>query len=111
MRSDGGRAVGVRVLLLLLALVGCAWAARHALANLWLSATDGDYRVPATASWWQFEPTVMNPGSGGWWLYGEDAEHYYHFRGTGTPPYRSISRAAASTCQGFDPRRVETWCG
>jgi hypothetical protein len=106
MRSSVGWALGV------LALLGLALssAGRHSLVNLWLSATDSDYLVPDSSTWARFKPTVMNPGSGGWWLYGEDPSRYYHFIGSGSPPYRAISREAAHACAGFDPHRVETWC-
>ena len=50
----------------------------------------------------------MNAGSGGWWIYGEDASRYYHHEGHA--PAREISRKAARHCPGFDPHQVETWC-
>lgn len=79
-------------------------------ANLWRMLTDSDYRVPEQASLWSFKPTVMNPGSGGWWLYGEDGHHYFHYGGDGAHPYRIITRQAARACKGFDARQVQTWC-
>ena len=83
---------------------------RIGLVNLWLSATDSEYHVPATSTWLGFVPTVMNAGSGGWWIYGEDAEHYYHHAPDGTQPYRAIRRQDAQACAGFDAHRVDTWC-
>lgn len=90
-----------------MAVAALAWP--PLLTNLWLSLTDNDYAVPAESSHWQFRPTRMNTGSGGWWVYGEDRTHYYHFTG-GSPAYQAISRDAAARCPGFEPQQVSTWC-
>jgi hypothetical protein len=78
--------------------------------NVWLSVTDRDYQVPADSSLLDFQSTKLNPGSGGWWVYGEDRTRFYAFTGAGSPPYRSIGREAALACRGFDPRDLATWC-
>ena len=78
--------------------------------NLWFLATDPVYVMPAESSVFRFKPTVMNPGSGDWWLYGEDGLYYFAFTGEGRPPYRSITRARAAACEGFIATDVEAWC-
>ena len=77
--------------------------------NVWLSATDSDYRIPPQSSVFTFRATRMNPGSGGWWLYGEDDERYYASDGD---PGRvvAIDKADAARCVGFDPLEASGWC-
>ncbi len=90
-----------------LALLGVA---TPLLGNVWLSATDGDFRVPQASSLIAFRATQMNPGSGGWWLYGEDGERYYS--SDGDPDHVVVmERSAAAGCAGFDPHDITTWCG
>jgi hypothetical protein len=96
-----------RAALLIAVLIGIG---TNLWSNLWLTLTDREYLIPPQSSLWWFEPTHMNPGSGGWWLYGEDRDHYYHFTGEAGNPFRVISRHAARACAGFDPRQVRTWC-
>jgi hypothetical protein len=104
-----GRASGVLLglvaVLVIMGLFGTRW-----LSNLWLSFTDKEYVVPAESSALSFTPTVMNPGSGEWWLYGEDRHNYYHFLGSADGAYRKISRDGARACKGFDPHDHTTWC-
>jgi len=45
--------------------------------NLWLIVTENYYKIPKESSIFTFEPTKMNEGSGGWWIYGEDNLNYY----------------------------------
>ncbi len=108
MKSRRAAAIAAAALLTLV-LAAAALNTRLAV-NLWLLATDSEYIVPSQSHLASFVPTLMNPGSGGWWLYGEDQDHYYHFVGAGLPPYRYISRAAAGNCPGFDRHRHESWC-
>ena len=56
-----------------------------------------------------FNPTVMNEGSGDWWIYGED-HRYYYFIGDGRGRYKMFPKERAQSCQGFDPTRSDTWC-
>lgn len=106
MRSSASRVlIGLAAALVMLGLLSTRW-----LSNLWLSATDREYVVPAESSALSFTPTVMNPGSGEWWLYGEDRRYYYHFLGRPDQAYRKISRDGARACKGFDPHDHTTWC-
>ena len=50
------------------------FAAQTFLMNSWLLLTEYAYFIPAESSMWRFEATVMNPGSGEWWLYGQDGK-------------------------------------
>lgn len=108
MRSKAAVAA-VAVAAALVAVIAFAAPASRALLNGWSVLTGRGYVVPAESSVFAFEPTLMNPGSGEWWLYGEDARHYFHFTGTGAPPYTKIARSAAARCRGFDRHDVGTW--
>ncbi|HAK61594.1 MAG TPA: hypothetical protein DCO77_14665 [Nitrospiraceae bacterium] len=66
------------------------------LENGWHLLTGRGYKIPAESSIFSFKPTVMNSGSGEWWLYGEDSTHYYYLDNN-----TKISREAAETCRGF----------
>lgn len=94
------------VLLVIIVLAGSIWP--RFFMNTWLELTDADYRIPAESSRARFKPTVMNTGSGGWWVYGEDVDNYYHSEGGAA--YRKLGRAAAAACAGFQPQDVQTWC-
>ncbi|HAS52743.1 MAG TPA: hypothetical protein DCS42_00780 [Nitrospiraceae bacterium] len=79
-------------------------------SNVWLLAIDPLFVIPRQSSIFSFEPTVLNPGSGDWWLYGEDGEHYYHFTGERPCPVVSYPQKLASECPGFEPLNYATWC-
>lgn len=104
-KGKGALAVVVTVLL----LAGASVVASRAVSNGWSLLTGRGYVIPAESSLFAFDATVMNKGSGEWWLYGEDGRYYYHFTGSGAPPYLKIDRAAAERCRGFDRHREETW--
>ncbi len=78
--------------------------------NTWQILTSRGYVIPAESSVFTFVPTVMNEGSGEWWLYGEDGNFYYHFVGSPEIPYMKISRDHAKRCKGFDSKDYKTWC-
>jgi len=79
-------------------------------SNVWQLLTSREYIVPGESSIFTFRPTVMNEGSGEWWLYGEDAHYFYHFIGSPTISYMKISRSQAVACKGFDSQDYKTWC-
>ncbi len=78
-----------------------------AFTNMWglLIDTQDIYFIPQGSSLFTFRPTVMNPGSGDWWLYGEDNRYYYYFEED-----IKISKQAAPACQGFLKDDHSTWC-
>lgn len=67
----------------------------------------GSFFVPAESDIWSFKVTKSNPGSGSWWLSGEDHRHYYALSEQ-KPEYIYIRRD--NNCPSFDPQRLETWC-
>src|SRR5262245_17907316 len=77
--------------------------------NLWLLLTGNGYEIPEESSVLWFNPTVMNDGSGDWWIYGED-HTYYYFIGDGHGRYKMFPKEREQSCRGFDPTRYETWC-
>ncbi|SHN57606.1 hypothetical protein [Desulfovibrio litoralis] len=68
---------------------------------------DPEYIVPKESSFISFRVTIMNPGSGDWWIYGEDKKNYYYYYGLGN--YAAISRE--NTCPNFKKLDYRTWCG
>ncbi len=78
--------------------------------NLWFLAIDPVYMIPRESSIFVFKPTVMNAGSGDWWIYGEDGNNFYHFTGESPSSYLSYPRKLAAQCTGFQPTNHDTWC-
>ena len=75
------------------------------LENGWHLLTGRGYAIPDSSSVFSFRPTVMNPGSGEWWLYGEDNTYYYYFDDA-----TKISKQDAEDCLGFKADDHMTWC-
>lgn len=99
--------LAVFVGLLILLLLGLSF---QPVGNAWFLMTDSVFIIPKESSVWRFSPTVMNDGSGDWWLYGEDGVHFYHFVGGESVSYLLFPREAVKDCTGFDPHDVNTWC-
>lgn len=78
--------------------------------NLWCLLIDPVYMIPMESSIFVFEPTVMNPGSGDWWIYGEDGNNFYYFTGEYSSPYVVYPKKLAAQCTGFQPANHDTWC-
>jgi hypothetical protein len=94
-----------RFLLMGFALVCGIYLLVGATPNLLGLLTDSEYFVPAGSTVFTFRPTVMNPGSGDWWIYGEDSHYYYYFEDG-----IKVSKQTADMCQGFSRSDVTTWC-
>ena len=80
--------------------------------NSWLLLTDGGsggYFIPGESSVFTFTATEMNPGSGGWWLRGEDGNNLYAVVGS-EPGYVVFPKAATARCHGFVETDPKTWC-
>jgi len=60
--------------------------------------------IPTESSPCRFTPTVMNNGSGDWWIYGEDDENYYYFTGSAEKPYVAMPKVNALDCTGFNTK-------
>jgi len=100
-------AVGV---LLALATGALVVTGGNVVPNTWLLITEPTNVIPRESSVWRFTPTVMNTGSGDWWIYGKDAENYYYFTGFDDQPYIAISKIDATGCAGFNSEDFRTWC-
>lgn len=96
----GAAALGIAFLLMPFSPVG----------NVLATIMDPVYIIPKESSVWTFHPTVMNSGSGDWWLYGEDSRHFYHFIGSEEVEYVVFPRQSAAGCEGFDPHHIDSWC-
>jgi hypothetical protein len=80
--------------------------------NLWGLVTGAGYAIPSESSIFTFRATVMNDGSGEWWMYGEDRRNFYGVPEKGAPPagYLVFPRGRVGECPGFSARDVTTWC-
>ena len=99
-----------RVILILVLVVVLITASWNGLINGWHIATGRGFIVPKESSIFQFHATVMNEGSGEWWVYGEDSNFYYYFTGDSTMPYIKYNKQMALTCKSFDRLNHLTWC-
>ncbi len=105
--------LGSPLLLVCLALAGGATYilfCTHFLLNSFLLLAEPVYIIPAESSIFSFNMTEQNPGSGDWWLYGEDAGHYYAYIGSAEVEYHAFPREKVNLCPGFDSRNSSTWC-
>lgn len=102
--------VALATVVLAIAVLSWLSLATPALANAMGLAAEKVYIIPEESSLWRFRPTVMNRGSGDWWLYGEDADYYYHFEGSKEVAYHAFRRSDVSQCPNFEPHNYETWC-
>jgi hypothetical protein len=84
----------------------------HFFSNIWLILTDGrDYQIPAGSNIFTFHPTVMNSGSGGWWIYGEDHQFYYYFLDENKKDSPlAMSKQKSNTCINFNSVDYKSWC-
>lgn len=78
--------------------------------NAWFLLIDSAYIIPKESTVFTFKPTVMNAGSGDWWIYGEDKKFYYYFTGDEAIPYSSYLKEDAKKCSGFKSDDYSTWC-
>lgn len=64
--------------------------------------------IPERSSILFFEPTVIDEGSGGYWIYGEDNTNYYYFLNDVENTYMFINKNI--NCINFDKQNFNTWC-
>ncbi|MBI2271383.1 MAG: hypothetical protein HYU69_13650 [Bacteroidetes bacterium] len=80
-------------------------------SNSWGLITGQGFIIPAESSIVNFKVTMMNNGSGEWWLYGEDNNYYYttmvNDNGKG---YCAIPKSDTFQCIGFDKFNYKAWC-
>lgn len=94
-----------RTILVGLAILCGVYLLARAAPNLLGLISDPEYFIPPGSTLFTFRPTMMNPGSGDWWIHGEDSRYYYYFEND-----LKISRQTARTCQGFVWDDTTTWC-
>lgn len=98
----------LRIMTALVAVLTFLALTTPVLSNALMLLMDRVNFIPAESSIWTFEPYEINQGSGSWWVYGEDAHHYYYFSYEPNAPYLAFARN--TECPGFDPRDFRTWC-
>ena len=96
-------------LLLVFVIVIVVLVFSNAIINGIFSISDSFYIIPKESSYNSFESTLMNEGSGGWWIYGKDDSKYYFFSGDEEKPYVFIDRDKAKTIEDFNPHDIATW--
>jgi hypothetical protein len=79
-------------------------------SNVWLLLTGEEFEIPVESSIFTFHASILNDGSGDWWLYGEDERNYYWYTGQPSRAYVAYSKIRAMNCRGFDPHNEATWC-
>lgn len=94
-----------KTILIGLAIICGFYLLARATPNLLGLFFDPEYFIPEGSTVFTFRPTVMNDGSGDWWIYGEDNRYYYYFEDD-----LKLSKQAAEACQGFLKDSVATWC-
>jgi hypothetical protein len=90
-----------------LTLIGLALT--QAPQNAWRAATSRAFFVPPESSMFSFRVTEENPGSGEWWLRGEDDQAYFALHAS-QPVYLVLPRSEAARCPGFSPADQRSWC-
>lgn len=78
-------------------------------SNVWSLITGRGYFIPLESSVFTFKVLVNNPGSGEWWLRGEDSSYFYgiHERES---IYLVFPKAAVGDCPQFTVNDLATWC-
>lgn len=69
---------------------------------------DPNNYIPSKSNIFFFTPIDIDPGSGGYWLYGEDLYNYYYFLWEGDKEYLYIFKS--NDCKGFNRLDITTWC-
>lgn len=98
-----------RLVPLLIVVAAIVLFATPAFGNLWCLITGRGFFIPAESSLFTFKVTQENPGSGEWWLYGEDRRYFYALHEKESV-YLIFPRAAIQRCPGFRPLNYDTWC-
>ena len=80
------------------------------LGNFYSVITGHGFEIPDESSLWTFNVTEMNPGSGEWWLYGEDRRYFYAYSETERVRYHAFPKAKIRDCPGFQSNDSKTWC-
>jgi hypothetical protein len=95
-----GKIITLGVIFILLIVLNCT----HSCTNLWYLLTENGYFIPQESSVFLFNATMMNSGSGGWWIYGEDKKYYYAFC---PPGYIKLKKG--NETENFDKFNYQTW--
>ena len=80
------------------------------LGNVWSVTTGRGFIIPKESSIFAFRVTEMNSGSGEWWLYGEDAHHFYAQGDRTGVIYIAFPKSMVASCPSFRPLDWTTWC-
>jgi hypothetical protein len=99
----------IRVVLFIVLLFGVSMISDF-FNNAWCLLTGRGFVIPKASSIFTFRATLMNQGSGEWWVYGEDGNFFYYFTGEGETPYLKIAKVESSKCSAFAPLNIATWC-
>ncbi|MFN8391215.1 MAG: hypothetical protein U0136_13065 [Bdellovibrionota bacterium] len=79
------------------------------LGNGWSVIADRGFFIPAESSAMDFRVTQPNEGSGEWWIYGEDSNHFYALD-EHEAAYYVFSKEKQSECRHFSKLDRATWC-
>jgi len=79
------------------------------LGNLYSLVADVGYFIPRESSVLTFRVLADNPGSGEWWIRGQDRHNFYAIDDK-EPIYYIIPKRALHACPTFSPMDLATWC-
>ncbi|MEM8955035.1 MAG: hypothetical protein AAGD22_12865 [Verrucomicrobiota bacterium] len=80
------------------------------LTNCWMLVSGNGFFIPDESSVFSFRITEMNPGSGEWWLHGEDKKFYFAYGQTEGAVYHAFPKEKLVECPNLDPLAFATWC-
>lgn len=87
-------------------LVAGVLASGQVVSNAFSMLTSKSFYIPNESSVMTFRVTLPNPGSGEWWLYGEDDTNYYALSDDDHYTYLVLPKDAAAK---IDPLDKSTW--
>lgn len=92
----------------LVALVVC-FAFTEAPTNVFSLITARGFFIPSQSSIFTFRTTVENPGSGEWWICGEDSHYFYAVPDRDVSRYLAFPKPKRAEYAGFQPSDYKTW--
>lgn len=85
-------------------------------SNIWCILTGRGYVIPKESSIFTFRATIVNDGTGEWWIYGEDRNYFYYMIEKESmvdslkQNYVKYSKSNANKCDAFNSIDFNTWC-
>jgi hypothetical protein len=98
------------IIYLTVVTIAIALCCTSILGNVFSLIIEKEYFIPEQSSIFTFSETIGNEGSSDVWRYGEDYSNYYFNLSTFDNDVLFFSKKKISSCPGFNPEDVTTWC-